>query len=154
MSNYQNFVKDFPLRCNDVLLTIEESKITCNREVTLMLMIATSGLSIPYERLRVDATFTPPYNDRMVYEKAAKQFDTLLQMNFLGSALWGKEISSWFNGQAQSLSETSLPWENPHGSNSSFLITNIKDLLYVIRNALAHGNLYTKSDRFNQIDSL
>lgn len=52
MSEYQNYIQDFPNRCCEILENFGEEAKEKNLAVTLMLSIATAGFSIPYERLK------------------------------------------------------------------------------------------------------
>jgi len=52
MSNYNNFVSDFPGRCAELLKEYERSARLRKREVTLMLCIAMPSIVVPLERLK------------------------------------------------------------------------------------------------------
>ena len=51
MTLYPAFYKDFPRRCLSLLDTYCESALTGDREVTLMISIASSGFVIPFEEM-------------------------------------------------------------------------------------------------------
>jgi hypothetical protein len=52
MSEYKDFVRDFPLRCHDLLKKFEPGAKLRDREVMLLLAVASAGLVVPYEGLR------------------------------------------------------------------------------------------------------
>jgi hypothetical protein len=52
MTAYRNYVQDFPSRSRDLLNEFSLSARALNKEVTLLLAVATPCLIVPYERLR------------------------------------------------------------------------------------------------------
>jgi hypothetical protein len=54
MSLYENFIRDFPNRCAEIFSDFydDSEKLNGGREITLMLMTASSGFVVPYEQLR------------------------------------------------------------------------------------------------------
>jgi hypothetical protein len=92
MSSYSNFIKDFPSRCLDILKKYEKYAITHNREVTLMLAIATAGFVIPFERLRPPKEDPDqPSRDRDKFPKARNELEKILDVSFVGSVLRNKK---------------------------------------------------------------
>src|SRR5438093_5745376 len=104
MSNYKNFVSDFPDRCADLLRNFSASARHRNREVTLMLSIATSSIIVPLERLDGPKNgpkgYWPghPSHDWERFQAAKASLDELLDKPFIGSPLWPKPlVNSWFS---------------------------------------------------------
>lgn len=98
MSNYDNFVSDFPRRCLELLRGFEKSRDFQKREVTLMLSLATSSIIIPYERLRGSESnhLGHPSRDWEKYPPVKESLDDLLQQPFIESALWPQSSpGSW-----------------------------------------------------------
>lgn len=149
MSNFTDFVSDFPARCSDLLSTHEMEAVLQGREVTLMLALAASGFNIPFERLRPTATEDPvhPSGDRSKFPQARARLDALLGDDsfFIGSSLWGEGPKSWLAGKVQGSTDDPDSWPNlafkPKRMTDK---KTVKAVLSIIRNALAHGNIYTR----------
>ena len=52
MSEYRDFVSDFPSRCAELLSSFEQQARHRRREVTLMLCVAAPTIIVPLERLK------------------------------------------------------------------------------------------------------
>jgi hypothetical protein len=85
MSNYNNFVQDFPKRCDELLCHFIKPASGRDREVTLMLAVASAGFVIPFERLRqpTDPQRQHPARDRERFEEysGAKKLDHDFESN-------------------------------------------------------------------------
>lgn len=139
MSEYKNFIKDFPSRCGDLLLTYEKRSRFHGREVTLMLSIASAGLTIPYERIRS----YHPSGDSRRYVEAKKMVDSLLKEKFLESVLAKENEGSWCRGVLNSHFGDPDSWPEMNSPIPLSAKEKNKEVLHHIRNALAHGNIYT-----------
>lgn len=97
MSNYENYVVDFPNRCKNVL---ELAELAAKEwyDVTLLLMVAATALTVPYERLKPAGNLIQPIKDRTRYEQAADHLNKLLDKWFLTSPLWNDSAKSWRSG--------------------------------------------------------
>jgi hypothetical protein len=141
MSSFSDFVKDFPERCKDVLQLGQETAIENDREVTLLLMTAAAALVVPFERLNPDSIYEHPSNDAGRFPALTKSLSDLLKESFFGSRLWGSTVSSWRFGTQRNFSGDPEQWDQPkHMSNDK----KVKSVLKTIRNAFAHGNIFTK----------
>lgn len=139
MSSYDNFIRDFPSRCRDLLKMFQDKAELENRDVTLLLSIASTALLIPYARLRER---NHPSSDFHNFHSAARSMDT--------------EMKGYFRKSVLSNS-TGRPWgicnlEITNGcypENISTLCRPIsakkqtETVIKIIRNALAHGNILT-----------
>ncbi len=97
MSNYRNFVSDFPQRCDDLLRHFFHEANARKRDVTLMLTVATAGFVMPFERLRPLRRGVHPTRDRERHEEAAQSFDAMLRGSFSESAFWDElDSAHWF----------------------------------------------------------
>ncbi len=57
-------------------------------------MVASSALTVPYERLKPDDKYTQPINDRPQCPDATKKLHELLKKSFLSSCLGPKQSAS------------------------------------------------------------
>jgi hypothetical protein len=143
MSEYRNFIEDFPRRCRDILDLIEGPAERKGREVTLMLMVASAAFVMPYERLRVHEDGPHPSSDRSRFPRAAERFQVLLKRDFVASELWSPPDGSWFTGHLASVQRDPSEW--PELQSPDLLGPGIRagTVLSTIRNALAHAGVYT-----------
>lgn len=144
MFAYENFIRDFPTRCYEILDKYENDARSRGREVTLMLAIATSGLVVPFERLR-PRTEKTPYHDRSNYTQAVSQFDGLLEENFLGSQLWKSDVGSWSFGELRDVTGDPDAWKELQDPLTPLgRYKKVNTILKHLRNALTHGNIFTR----------
>lgn len=149
MSSYSNFIQDFPSRCLDILKKYEKHAITHNREVTLMLAIATAGFVIPLERLRPPDSNSKdpdhPSRDRKRFEVAANKLKEILDDFFVGSVLWNKkDVGSWiFAEKREDVQREPDSWPELKRPKSLSIEKKITSILKHLRNGLTHGNIYT-----------
>lgn len=147
MTAYANFISDFPQRCLDVLnFSAHQAKLR-NRDVTLLLMAASTSLVIPFERLKLDTDHSAhPIEDNKRFPHAAKRLHELRRSQFVGSCLCPDGAASWcFSGEIQSIEgdvETWIP-NSLQALSGDMLVTS---MLTLLRNALAHGNIYTRGN--------
>lgn len=158
MTAYKNFVEDFPTRCREVLKIAREPALLRGREVTLTLIVASAGLMIPYERLKPDGgEIDHPSGDNRTFSDAAEQLKSLLDHPFLSSKVWGKPSWTWHSGKVKSVEGAPSSWvgfkgrrpfdDVKHGEEAK----TVKNIIGLIRNALAHGNIYTYGDPIEAI---
>ena len=139
MSNYNDFIVDFPARCQDVLKLAYGPAEAIDREVTLLIMTAAAAFLVPFERLRPGMSTAHPAQDRRQFSKVAQRLDSELGRSFLESPFHdGKlgEPGSWSVGRMDSR-------EAPIECKPLTKETRAGQVLAIIRNALAHGNLLT-----------
>lgn len=148
MSSYKNFTKEFPKRCSDLLKVYPVAK-WADREVTLMLSVASAGLTMPIERLK-NKNYPYPFHDRAKFPKAQAEFDNLISSSFLTSPLVDP-TQSWYYGALATVVGEPDSWQE---FQNPLLLTNTKTITEVtshIRNALAHGSIHTKGDPISEI---
>ena len=150
MTAYKNFVDDFPRRCQDILRFAGRRASFGGREVTLSLMVASAGLIIPYERLK-PGEFDHPSGDNINFSDAADQLRNLLKQRFLSSAVWNAPVSTWQSGILESVLGDPDSWDGLHNRVQLRADKKVKEIIGVIRNALAHGNIFTFN---NPIDAI
>ncbi len=145
MTAYKNFVSDFPHRC----LKLLDGQLPASRrsglEVTFLLSIAGSGLVIPAERLSEEH----PLEDAQRYPEHRATFHAMMKSNFLQSELVGGHRADWRMGFTPGGAQSGAWNQTP----DTWSMTPIKRDITVefmvrgIRNALAHGNVYTLSGK-------
>ena len=114
-----------------------------------MLAVASSGLIVPFERLK-KRTNGPehPTKDRERFGIAAERLDALEdEKPFWGSTLWPRKVGTWKRGTLALTTLEKYP-DDPMGWEELKRAERIKDdlrlesVLATIRNALAHGNIF------------
>ena len=149
--DYNNFLKDFPERCEKILVNYSDQAAANDLEVTLMLTIATAGFVTVFENFRDGNTLTS--NPLQQYPNASKEFDALLSERFLTS---GKlKITGKWELAEKHLSKIP-PWTKGN-LEGNYPLDPTKSMFYILdllRNALAHGNIRTHPDENNQIKTL
>lgn len=155
MSNYQDYIKDFPLRCREVLDRFREPSKLMEREVTFMLSIATTGFVVPFERLRVDEYMNP--NHQLANPRreggAMAHLIQLMDEPFLSSRLAAGTGDDWMYFK-RPVCPDDVPeaWEEMREARSRMKGNKqCKSVLKLIRNALAHGNIFTTGHNIRQL---
>jgi hypothetical protein len=143
MTAYKNFIDDFPRRCREILKLAGKPACVRGREVTLSLMVASAGFVVPYERLKPDGPTVHPSGDNMKFSAAADQLKKLLEVPFLSSGVWDAPVSTWHYGKLKSVAGDPDSWEGLRNRQPVPQSKTVKNVLRVIRNALAHGNIFT-----------
>lgn len=140
MTAYANFVQDFPKRCLEILSGYESTARMTNREVTLTLAIASSAFVVPFERLNPS---NPDHVADDRWQSCVKKMGQLMNRAFL----------SWAPGKSWAFA-SSVPgslirakhveeWLGAHTPSPIDAGRNVGTVLTHIRNALAHGNIFT-----------
>jgi hypothetical protein len=152
MTAYRNFIEDFPRRCRDILKMASRSAQSQGREVTLALIVASAGLVVPYERLKPDGRWGPhPSGDSKKFAEAADKLKSVLDQPFISSRLWTEGSSTWFGGRLDSVTGEPDSWIGLQQSRPISKDKTVGAILSVIRNALAHGNIWTRLDPIKAI---
>jgi hypothetical protein len=99
MTAYNNFIHDFPARCQDVLELAYGPAKAREREVTLLTMTAAAAFLVPFERLRASTSTEHPAQDRRRYPKLARHLDSALGQPFLESPFHDGGPGSWSVGK-------------------------------------------------------
>lgn len=145
MSTYTNFIQDFPKRCIEILDKYLDQAKANDREVTLMLCIATAAFVIPFERLRPPEA-THPADDVVKFPKARKKYSSATNSRFILSHRWGQG-RSWqaidaVDGKLVRGAQVDY-WARPE-MRQPLSQDRIADSVFThIRNALTHGSVFT-----------
>jgi hypothetical protein len=134
MTDYTDFIRDFPARCGEVLELCYEQSLRSGREVTLLIMTAAAAF-VPYERLHSGRIH--PSLDRRRFPRAAQNLDIALGKPFLKSPFHSEGMGSWSVGR---VGTAEPPIDLPPLTDQ----TPANQVFAIMRNALAHGNLWTK----------
>ncbi|CAM4393949.1 hypothetical protein [Deinococcus marmoris] len=147
MGQYTSFIKDFPARCRELLETYPEERLRRglpDRSVTTMLCVASAVLTIPRERLQQNKLRNGTdvsHPERQKFEQASAVFDADQNALLTQSRYWSVlQAGVQFKVQAR-------PTEFNVAAYGSFPEDyQTWEFFRVLRNALAHGNIYTGFD--------
>lgn len=153
MTAYANFTSDFPARCLELLDRASGVASVNGLEITLLLMTASASLLVPFERLKPDTDHSShPFGDNRRFGDAAKKLKDLMTENFVGSVLCPSTEASWRLAKKVESVDGDLdcwlpnvflkPLSKQRGVNST---------LTLVRNALAHGSIYTTGDPIKEL---
>jgi hypothetical protein len=144
MTDYADFVQDFPARCGELLELCYGQALNNGREVTLLIMVAAAAF-VPYERL--GSSRPHPSRDRQRFARVARDLDIALGKPFLRSPFHGGGVRSWSMARMRTAEPPFdlLPLADDVPGNQVFAI---------FRNALAHGNLWTRPGKHERIRSM
>jgi len=151
MSNYNNFVSDFPGRCADLMKASDKIARFQKREVTLMLCVAMPSIIVPIERLKGPSMGPDgaqpghPAGDWQRFEKAKSDLEDLFKQCFRGSALWPEASSmAWSFGPVSDVSRALDVWDELSDPKPLGPDKRARTVIKHVRNALAHGNVFTR----------
>lgn len=147
MTEYRNFIKDFPRRCRDILDVAGKPAFLRGREVTLTIMVASAGFVVPYEGLKSDH----PSEDSKRFVDAAEKLKLLLDQPFMSSVLANKMNSKWHYGKVDSVNGDPDSWDGLRKRKPLSDGNKVSTTLNVIRNGLAHGNVFTFGNPIQEI---
>lgn len=120
--------------------------------MTLALMVASAGLVVPYERLKGDGRWgAHPSGDRKTFADAAGKLDLLLRQPFRSSCLWTETNSTWYSGKLDSVTGDPDSWKGLQNTRPISKDKTVRTVLNVIRDALAHGNIWTLRNPIEEI---
>jgi hypothetical protein len=148
MGDYVDYIKDFPGRIIKLYDTSLSSAKTSGLEVTLLLSLVASGISVPLYRLRKDNRYPDPFESREMFPKATPKFDKLYEKSFIDSELWDTAFEEWRYGECDIESISNEKWERVSPA------LTVKDIITHLRDSLAHGVILTDRDEENQIKEI
>lgn len=167
MSCYVDIYKDFPLRCQEVWKRIESSsKKEGERDlsVTVMLMAAAAGFATSWEHVKdgskqaIQNTLRhPAYKgiSEMDYRKSLSLLSGRFNEVLTTSALFLVEDKfAWKLGHADELDQVRDVGECGNGLPISPAEKNVRFMLKILRNALAHNNICAFGRGSDEIERL
>jgi hypothetical protein len=139
------FVVEYPQRCLDL---IEELEPTARRRElvgSFSLLVAATVFVIPYERMRS----AHPLHKRTQNLDLFNGLKSLLKKPFIAAPFWnGSSPKAWRFSRIMNDPNDTARWKNEEGhhpmkasAKNSLPDRKADDVLRVIRNALAHGNV-------------
>lgn len=148
MSEYKDYIKDFPCRILKLYKKYLSSVTSDRLEVTFLLSLTASGIAVPFYRLRKDNSYPDPFENRNEFEKAAEKFDNLQLKRFRKSELWDPIFENWRYGKCGSGSICPDSWEELSS------VFTVKCVIKHLRNSLAHGVILTKENEEKEIKEI
>jgi hypothetical protein len=119
-----------------------------DREVTLMLALASTGIVVPYERIA--GRHEHPSGDRELFAVKAQGIVKTLDQPFASTPLGEGPAGEWLYGRAMSLRGKPDDWDGFRASKPAGRKL-ARTVLQTIRNALAHGNLWTLDNPIREL---
>jgi len=143
MSAYRDFITDFPDRCLDLLKSFEFEARMRDREVTLLLMTAATAFVITLERLGVLGK-KHSTGDNEKFKEVASRLKNMASVLLSKSIFAPEHPENWLYGKPDQFNGGPDSWND----FKSFADEDhcVSCILSTIRNALAHGNLYTEGN--------
>lgn len=134
---YKDYIICFSTRAKKVLEKFSECDPKNELNVTALLSVATSAFLIPFERLKD----THPFGDRSSFETIASRVDAENKKKFENSELFTG--TSWL--LLKKSASNQLTNENFEDYKYEAIGTEktTEEIISIIRNALAHGNIKT-----------
>ena len=159
--NYRDFFSDFGSRCFEVVGNPTENGADgkSDRSVTAMLVVLAASLTIPYERLKpvkppanAGTNSRHPSGDALRHLGAASKYASLLDTE-MTAWLGGNVLAGWRSGNVEIkwADENSWPSDLGHLEPFDGSKTKVSDVLDLIRNALAHGNIWAESSPITHV---
>ena len=139
MAQYENYLDDLAERCICILQDFWPEAEKQKKEVTLLLMVATSAFVIPRERtLSGHSDSDAAFFEEDLSGSKKRELDTTWSKSslFKDTGAWKYEFTKEFGEGPSSWPAADMNAEKK----------NVSEVLAIIRNALAHGNLYTVGD--------
>jgi hypothetical protein len=164
MSCYNDLYNDYPLRCGKIWEDFYDDAKNKKIDVTFMLMCAAGGFAMPWEHLKIqpgqakDNSGHPAFFnfDPKRYAESLKAINTVFDAHVSESSLFSQMApSQCFYGSAKGIEFIRDMAES--GKNSPLFSSTKKarDVLKVMRNAIAHNNIYAFSrQQGNEITDL
>lgn len=143
MSEYENYIKDFPCRILKLYKNHLDKATHDGLEVTFLLSLTASGIAVPFDRLRPDSRYPDPFEDRNIFKEAAKKFDELYAKRFRESELWDLAFEEWRCGKRKSVNSNPSSWKELSSAKKIGVSITVKCVIDHLRNSLAHGIICT-----------
>lgn len=158
MSNYKDFYIDYPIRCGELWRGLRDKAIKSRLDVTFMLMVASAGLAASWEHLKRggkrvnDAEDHPSLahqKENIVQSDAYKHFIRRLGrvLNSTDMAdnplLAGIDVDDWLSHRVKGIEDVRPFVDQRVSFGQDIQLRNTREIIKVLRNALAHNNILT-----------
>jgi hypothetical protein len=144
VSSYENFLYDFPLRCEKLLKVLSNDPDAKDYDVTGFISLFGYSALVVHEIIRDNNLMRSEKNNEKLF---ASSYSLLMQENFISSELcndhckadWAivKQRQVKKNTLGAVVGDNSLEWK------SISCDKKVKSVIDTIRNSLAHANTYT-----------
>ena len=139
------FVTEYPERCMQMLEMIEPRAREMQLVGSFSLMVASSIFLIPYERMKKGH----PLDDASDEPKLYRAIKRIQRQKFLESEVWGPTPpGDWRMSRIITNPNHTRSWKDENechpmakGADNIIVDRTLEDVIRVIRNALAHGNV-------------
>lgn len=154
MSEYECWISDFPSRCGNLIELFKAEALKNDREVTLLLAVASACIAIPYDHMHEPVKNAAPHpsGNRNANDNRKNNFDDLLQKEVGNLSFWpSKQATGFLFGKIDA--PEGMPEDWPELKNCCHMESTEKfdTLIKHIRNSLAHGNIYTRGKSITEI---
>lgn len=131
MAIVELYINDLPRRLTHLLNSVSDHATLKERDLTLLLAIASQGILVPWERLTTSKRniYTTPS-----YYQAVKTLKELQNQSFLKCPLWAAAPKSW-------RIRSQIGKDLTHFTDKAMYGLRCRQVLYQLSNALAHGNV-------------
>lgn len=149
MSNYRCWVSDFPKRCQKLLDKFEGQAKLNDLEVTLLLAVASASIGITHDRIKnTDSKSVKHLGSVHVNEKQSEKAKCLLKTKISDINAFRNGIVLYGRNAVRNPDPGSMP-DDWNLNDSCKEISKNKEfgtIIKHVRNALAHGNIFTLSE--------
>lgn len=108
-------------------------------EVTLLIMAASTTFIVPKERLNQ----SHPSGDSERFKATSSDLQRVMRSPFVGSPFFANDHAPWQHGQVDTFGDGPDSWRDARDLPDQKPVDYV---LSIIRNALAHGNIFTRGD--------
>lgn len=134
--NYKDYTKDLPGRCQEILAESEKCKIYKKYDVTILLSLTATSFLIPYERTKKNHPLEDTSECELSIDSKISKSNLF---NLSNSSSW-KMLNIDGEIKDEYFDKNNSEYHSIKGKNNS-------ELLSIIRNALAHGNIKTNNGK-------
>jgi hypothetical protein len=144
----ERFAVEYPLRCLELLNMLEPQARRAHLVGSFSLLVGAAAFVIPYERLQRRHPLKLAESEGGLSASLAR-FDSKKSDLFLTATAWrGVPLGEWRFSRIMKFPEYTSRWEDEDGSHpmstdakNSIETRRVGEVLRVLRNALAHGNV-------------
>jgi hypothetical protein len=149
------FVVEYPLRCLELLQALEPTARKRKLLASFSLLAASGIFTIPYSRLKEHShPLGEPPRCRSLYDALR----IINKQKFLGAEFWREtQPGPWRFSRIVSRPNSTINWRDERGlhpmradAQNMIGTCKVREVLWVIRNALAHGNIVYLDESGNE----